>query len=593
MIPRLGPLGSSFKGAGLYYLHDKDALTSERVGFTHTENLPTQDPDKALKWMMYTSKHGEELKHMSGQPLTGAPCSKPVATLCLAWHPEETPPQWHMIESARAALAVLDLSEHEVLMVAHNDEAHAHIHCIVNTVNPNTGKVNTLPFAKMKLSRWAEAYEKEHGKVYCDQRVENNARRDQGEWVKYQEPELDMKSMITQIYKSSDSGKAFQAALEEQGYQLARGRRFVLIDPTGKIHSLLRQIDGQKPKDVRTFLAGLDLPEPEHARGQQAARQQERERIRKDGTEAKMDAADYADREAQDRQWLYALVDAAIEAEKARSVEAAGGGQANGSDQARKPMNGKTHPQQEKPGPEPAQIPVTPEMLNTQQDRHTEERGALVTERQQARDRQAHELNQQYGVFERGLRRDAAELEQTLQSSGRIRLWWLRLTRRVSWDTERELADMRRSLENVEMRRREAVSALEIEQERRRQEMEARQATEKALLYAALERQQVAQRKQEEAAQAEAARRAALVQRPGPTFDRVRVPSATWQDPQRAALVNPTPDERAALGRPNEEKTPGFGRSRYDIARDARNRSLQRARGPEREGPEYEGPTPE
>ena len=29
MIPRVGPGGSSFKGAGQYYLHDKEASTSE------------------------------------------------------------------------------------------------------------------------------------------------------------------------------------------------------------------------------------------------------------------------------------------------------------------------------------------------------------------------------------------------------------------------------------------------------------------------------------------------------------------------------------------------------------------------------------
>ena len=41
MIPRVGPGGASFQGAGLYYLHDKDALTSERVAFTHTLNTHT------------------------------------------------------------------------------------------------------------------------------------------------------------------------------------------------------------------------------------------------------------------------------------------------------------------------------------------------------------------------------------------------------------------------------------------------------------------------------------------------------------------------------------------------------------------------
>ena len=66
MVPREARRGSSFKGAGLYYLHDKNASTSERVAFTHTENIPTRDPEKALKWMAWTSSHAEELKTRNG-----------------------------------------------------------------------------------------------------------------------------------------------------------------------------------------------------------------------------------------------------------------------------------------------------------------------------------------------------------------------------------------------------------------------------------------------------------------------------------------------------------------------------------------------
>ena len=52
MIPRVAKPGRSFKGAGAYYLHDKGhRSTDKRVLFTHTENLPTRDPEKALKCM--------------------------------------------------------------------------------------------------------------------------------------------------------------------------------------------------------------------------------------------------------------------------------------------------------------------------------------------------------------------------------------------------------------------------------------------------------------------------------------------------------------------------------------------------------------
>ena len=66
MVPTETKIGRSFKGALLYYAHDKGALTDERVAFTHTENLPTNDPTLAAKVMAYTAMHNNELRIQSG-----------------------------------------------------------------------------------------------------------------------------------------------------------------------------------------------------------------------------------------------------------------------------------------------------------------------------------------------------------------------------------------------------------------------------------------------------------------------------------------------------------------------------------------------
>ena len=105
MVPREAGRGSSFKGAGAYYLRDRRALTSERVAFTHTENIPTQDPEKALKWMAWTAIHAEELKRENGSKTTGHRCEKPVFTFSLSWHPEEDPNKWQMIGPAAGRLS--------------------------------------------------------------------------------------------------------------------------------------------------------------------------------------------------------------------------------------------------------------------------------------------------------------------------------------------------------------------------------------------------------------------------------------------------------------------------------------------------------
>lgn len=65
---------------------------------------------------------------------------------------------------------------------------------------------------------------------------------------------------ITQAYRRSDSAEAFRAALKEKGYVLAAGdkRVYVVVDRFGKVHSLARQIDGVRTREVRQKLAAIE-----------------------------------------------------------------------------------------------------------------------------------------------------------------------------------------------------------------------------------------------------------------------------------------------------------------------------------------------
>ncbi len=76
---------------------------------------------------------------------------------------------------------------------------------------------------------------------------------------------------ITEAFRRSDSATAFRAALKEKGYVLARGdkRGFVVIDRFGKVHSLARQIDGVRTRELEDKLAPLAseaIPSVEEAR---------------------------------------------------------------------------------------------------------------------------------------------------------------------------------------------------------------------------------------------------------------------------------------------------------------------------------------
>ena len=75
MVPRITSKGRSFKGAAAYFLHDLGkAESSERVMFTETVNMLTNDPERAAKVMAWTAEHANELKQVAGVVSTGALC---------------------------------------------------------------------------------------------------------------------------------------------------------------------------------------------------------------------------------------------------------------------------------------------------------------------------------------------------------------------------------------------------------------------------------------------------------------------------------------------------------------------------------------
>ena len=58
--------GASFSGVGAYLLHDKKAETEERVEWTETVNLATNNPKKAVRAMAFVAMDAERLKAQAG-----------------------------------------------------------------------------------------------------------------------------------------------------------------------------------------------------------------------------------------------------------------------------------------------------------------------------------------------------------------------------------------------------------------------------------------------------------------------------------------------------------------------------------------------
>jgi hypothetical protein len=177
VTPRIHPRGQSFKGACAYILHDPDnAKTADRVSFVMTANLATKAPEWAWHEMTETYWARDALKIAAGRDLRGQKNTRPVLHYSLSWPEGNQPTPEHMMDMALSSLKAIGLGEHEALIAGHDDKKHLHVHILVNTVHPQTGITAPLNYTKDKFSKWAEAYEREHG-IYCHERIKNNAER--------------------------------------------------------------------------------------------------------------------------------------------------------------------------------------------------------------------------------------------------------------------------------------------------------------------------------------------------------------------------------------------------------------------------------
>jgi len=185
MVPKLIK-GTSFKGAAAYLLHDLDRPTGERVAWTETRNIASANPETAWRVMAATAMDADRLKENAGVKATGRKSAQTVLHLVLSWHPEEAASldRAQMMAAAEAALQAIDAGDRQALIIAHNDSAHPHVHVLVNRVSPRDGRILSSSKENLKLSKWAQRYEEERGKIYCEDRVLNNEARDRGDYVR-------------------------------------------------------------------------------------------------------------------------------------------------------------------------------------------------------------------------------------------------------------------------------------------------------------------------------------------------------------------------------------------------------------------------
>jgi len=192
VIPKLHQKGQSFRGAALYLLHDKDASTSERVVRTETRNLATKNPEAAWRVMAASALDAPRLKTEAGIKATGRKSKDCVLHFTLSWHPDEADglTKDEMIAAADGAMTALKAERHQAMYVIHDDEPQPHVHVLCNRISTEDGRMLSSSQEKLALSKWAQVYEEARqpvtGRVFCEERVLNNAARARGTYIRGQ-----------------------------------------------------------------------------------------------------------------------------------------------------------------------------------------------------------------------------------------------------------------------------------------------------------------------------------------------------------------------------------------------------------------------
>ena len=204
----------------------------------------------------------------------------------------------------------LGLEGHQRIVVEHEKEGRVHRHAIWNRVDVDTLRVADIGGNWYTHEHTARELEGRFGlhptpSLHGAQRPDGRPDRapDLAE-IRAQErsgiDRTELKAELTELWRTTDSGKAFAAAIEERGYILARGDRrdFCIVDQAGDAHSLARRIEGVKAANVRERMADIDreaLPTVAEARAQQRDRHPTHEAAQKAWEEQRRPA--HADRQ--------------------------------------------------------------------------------------------------------------------------------------------------------------------------------------------------------------------------------------------------------------------------------------------------------
>lgn len=264
MIIKGNPAGS----VGYWSDHLLRDDTNEKAEVKEITGLTAEDLPGALREMQAVASgsrsHGNFMYQANINPLA---------------HEHLTPAQW--MEAVNTLEKNLGLEGHQRVVVEHVKEGRQHYHVVWNRVDVDTMRVADMGGNYRTHEATARELEVKFELTPTPTRpaAERQASPELWEMRAAARSGIDpaaMKAELTDLWKSSDNGQAFAAALVERGYVLARGDRrdFCVMDSAGTAHSLARRLDGVKAAEVRAFMGDIDrdkLPSVAEARTEQRA----------------------------------------------------------------------------------------------------------------------------------------------------------------------------------------------------------------------------------------------------------------------------------------------------------------------------------
>jgi len=212
-IPSKQP--AAFKSSALYLAGRTKGLSTDRVAWMEARNLETTDPLAAAAIMDATA--AQNLR-----------CKKPVYHFVLSFDPKDArrgklPPDV-LREIASEAIERMGLTEHQMLVYAHKDTKHPHMHFLINRVHPTTGKAFDRHNDGRRLTELCREIARER---------ELNIPRDK-ERIRELE-KVDDFDLVESLDTPSE-GEYWQAKREEREPQIAMGK--------GEVKALREKVQG-------------------------------------------------------------------------------------------------------------------------------------------------------------------------------------------------------------------------------------------------------------------------------------------------------------------------------------------------------------